>query len=73
MTLHVPPVLPPSPARSLLAGACIRLASSTALATIGFSNIVGTALCGLLGVRYRKNRVLALLYLTRTALFRPRA
>lgn len=42
---------------------------AAALATIGFSNIVGTALCGLLGVRYRKNRVLALLYLTRTALF----
>ncbi|UXS53051.1 conjugal transfer protein TrbC [Agrobacterium tumefaciens] len=34
MTLRALPVLPPSPARSLLAGARIRLVSSTALATI---------------------------------------
>lgn len=37
---------------------------AAALALIGLSNI-----CGLLGVRFRKNRVLAWLYLARTALF----
>jgi MFS family permease len=42
---------------------------AAALALIGFSNIVGTYLCGLLGARFRKNKVLAWLYLTRTALF----
>jgi len=39
------------------------------LALIGLCNIVGTYICGLLGDRYRKNKVLALLYLARTALF----
>jgi predicted MFS family arabinose efflux permease len=42
---------------------------AAALALIGFSNIVGTYICGMLGDRYRKNKVLALLYLARTALF----
>jgi predicted MFS family arabinose efflux permease len=42
---------------------------AVALALIGFSNIVGTYLCGLLGARFRKNKVLACLYLARTALF----
>jgi predicted MFS family arabinose efflux permease len=42
---------------------------AVALALIGFSNIVGTYVCGLLGDRYRKNKVLALLYLARTGLF----
>jgi predicted MFS family arabinose efflux permease len=42
---------------------------AAALALIGFSNIVGTYVCGMLGDRYRKNRVLALLYVVRTALF----
>jgi predicted MFS family arabinose efflux permease len=42
---------------------------AVALALIGFTNIVGTYICGLLGDRYRKNKVLAALYLTRTALF----
>jgi predicted MFS family arabinose efflux permease len=42
---------------------------AAALALIGFSNVIGTYLCGMLGGRYRKNKVLALLYLARTALF----
>jgi len=42
---------------------------AAALALIGFSNIVGTYLCGLLGARFRKNKVLACLYLARTTLF----
>ncbi len=42
---------------------------AAALATIGFSNIVGTALCGLLGVRYRQKPGAGPAYLTRTALF----
>jgi predicted MFS family arabinose efflux permease len=42
---------------------------AAALATIGLSNIIGTYLCGLLGMRFRKNRVLAWLYIARTALF----
>ena len=42
---------------------------AAALALIGFSNIVGTYVCGLLGARFRKNKVLAWLYLARTALF----
>jgi predicted MFS family arabinose efflux permease len=40
-----------------------------ALALIGFSNIIGTYICGLLGNHFRKNKVLAWLYLARTALF----
>jgi len=44
-------------------------AGAAALALIGFSNIIGTYLCGVLGGRYRKNKVLAVLYLARTALF----
>ena len=42
---------------------------AVALALIGFTNIVGTYICGMLGDRYRKNKVLAVLYLARTALF----
>jgi len=42
---------------------------AAALALIGLSNIIGTYLCGWLGVRFRKNKVLAWLYLARTALF----
>ena len=42
---------------------------AAALALIGFSNIVGTYLSGLLGARFRKNKVLACLYLARTTLF----
>jgi predicted MFS family arabinose efflux permease len=42
---------------------------AAALALIGFSNIVGTYICGLLGARFAKNKVLAWLYLARTALF----
>ena len=42
---------------------------AVALALIGFSNIIGTYICGLLGARFRKNKVLAWLYLARTALF----
>jgi predicted MFS family arabinose efflux permease len=42
---------------------------AAALALIGFSNIIGTYLCGVLGDWYRKKKVLALLYLARTALF----
>jgi predicted MFS family arabinose efflux permease len=42
---------------------------AAALALIGLSNIIGTYLCGLLGMRFRKNKVLAWLYLVRTALF----
>lgn len=44
-------------------------AGAAALALIGFSNIIGTYLCGVLGGWYRKKRVLAVLYLARTALF----
>src|SRR5262249_59863394 len=44
-------------------------AGAAALALIGFSNIIGTSLCGVLGSWYRKKRVLAVLYLARTALF----
>lgn len=44
-------------------------AGAAALALIGFSNIVGTYLCGVLGGWYRKKKVLAMLYLARTALF----
>ena len=40
-----------------------------ALAIIGFGNIVGTSLCGLLGDRYRKKYVLSALYLGRSVLF----
>jgi predicted MFS family arabinose efflux permease len=39
------------------------------LALIGFSNIVGTYICGILGDRFRKNKVLAILYLARTVVF----
>jgi predicted MFS family arabinose efflux permease len=42
---------------------------AAALALIGLSNIVGTYICGMLGGRYRQNKVLAVLYLARTALF----
>ena len=42
---------------------------AAALALIGLSNIVGTYICGLLGARFAKNKVLAWLYLARTALF----
>lgn len=55
---------------SVLIGSGLTASSgAAALALIGFSNIVGTYLCGLLGGRFRKNKVLALLYLARTALF----
>jgi predicted MFS family arabinose efflux permease len=42
---------------------------AAALALIGLTNIVGTYLCGLLGVWYHKQHVLALVYLARTGLF----
>ena len=42
---------------------------AAALAVIGFANIVGTYLCGMLGGWYRKPKVLAALYLARSALF----
>jgi predicted MFS family arabinose efflux permease len=55
---------------SILVGSGLTASTGAAvLATIGLSNIVGTYVCGLLGVRFRKNRVLAWLYLARTALF----
>lgn len=44
-------------------------AGAAALALIGFSNIIGTYMCGLLGGWYRKKKVLAVLYLARTVLF----
>jgi predicted MFS family arabinose efflux permease len=44
-------------------------AGAAALALIGLSNIIGTYLCGVLGGWYRKKKVLAVLYLARTALF----
>ena len=44
-------------------------AGAAALALIGFSNIIGTYVCGVLGGWYRKKKVLAVLYLARTALF----
>lgn len=40
---------------------------AAALATIGAANIVGTFACGALGDRMSKKKLLALLYLTRTA------
>jgi predicted MFS family arabinose efflux permease len=43
-------------------------AGAAALALIGFSNVIGTYLCGVLGGWYRKKKVLAVLYLARTAL-----
>ena len=42
---------------------------AAALALLGFSNIIGTYFCGSLGGRFRKNEVLAWLYLARTVLF----
>jgi predicted MFS family arabinose efflux permease len=44
-------------------------AGAAALALIGLSNIIGTFLCGMLGGWYRKQKVLAVLYLARTAVF----
>jgi predicted MFS family arabinose efflux permease len=61
LAIHLPSVLIDS-GLSASSGAA-------ALALIGFSNIIGTYICGMLGDRYRKNKVLALLYLARTALF----
>jgi predicted MFS family arabinose efflux permease len=39
-----------------------------ALALVGFSNIVGTYVCGALGGRYRKKHLLSVLYLLRAAI-----
>lgn len=61
LATHLPSVLTDS-GLSVSSGAA-------ALALIGFSNIIGTYICGLLGARFRKNKVLAWLYLARTALF----
>jgi predicted MFS family arabinose efflux permease len=53
----------------LIGGGLSASMGAAALALIGLSNIVGTYICGMLGGRYRKNKVLAVLYLARTALF----
>ena len=44
-------------------------AGALALALIGFGNIIGTSLCGVLGDRYRKKYILSALYLGRSVLF----
>jgi predicted MFS family arabinose efflux permease len=55
---------------SILSDAGLRPAiGALVLALIGLSNILGTYVCGVLGGWYRKKRVLAVLYLARTALF----
>jgi predicted MFS family arabinose efflux permease len=61
LATHLPSVL--------VGGGLTASTGAAALATIGLSNIIGTYLCGLLGMRFRKNRVLAWLYIARTALF----
>jgi predicted MFS family arabinose efflux permease len=61
LAIHLPSVLIDSGLTASIGAA--------ALALIGFSNIVGTYICGMLGDRYRKNKVLAFLYLARTVIF----
>lgn len=41
--------------------------ATVALATVGFTNIIGVYYCGVLGGRFAKKNVLSLLYLARTA------
>ncbi|MEM9028142.1 MAG: MFS transporter [Pseudomonadota bacterium] len=42
--------------------------AAAALATVGFTNIIGVYICGVLGDLYAKKNVLSVLYLVRTAL-----
>jgi predicted MFS family arabinose efflux permease len=61
LATHLPSVL--------IASGMTASTGAAVLAMIGFSNVIGTYLCGLLGSRFHKNKVLSCLYLARTALF----
>lgn len=61
LSTHLPSVL--------VDGGLTAATGAVALAVIALSNIIGTYCCGVLGGRYAKNKVLAVLYLVRTALF----